>query len=275
LISDQQLEQTPTSNATTLREWLAEKPFAMTMSSGFFGFFAHCGVMSVLEEENLLPTRASGSSAGALVVGCWAGGVPAQELRDELLALQRKDFWDPGFGWGLLKGELFRKRLLSILPVETFAECRIPLAVSAYDLKTRSTQVLNEGPLHLAIQASCAFPFMFQPVRIQKNRYLDGGIADRPGLMGMPKDERLFFHHLASKSPWRRKNSKDLKIPKRDNMVSMVIGELPRVNPFRLERGVQAFNIAREATQVALDSPIENDQVMVFPGQYLPTSPSK
>ena len=39
----------------SLAEWLAEAPFALTMSSGFFSFYAHTGFLSVLEENKLLP----------------------------------------------------------------------------------------------------------------------------------------------------------------------------------------------------------------------------
>src|SRR5215831_14799966 len=85
---------------TTLREWLAAGPYTLALSSGFFGFFAHAGVMSVLEEEGLLPGRVCGSSAGALVGGLWAAGVAARRICDELLALRREHFWDvrPGLG---------------------------------------------------------------------------------------------------------------------------------------------------------------------------------
>lgn len=38
-----------TSSSPTLRDWLRECPFAMGLSSGFFGFFAHTGVMTALE----------------------------------------------------------------------------------------------------------------------------------------------------------------------------------------------------------------------------------
>ncbi len=31
----------PAAARPTLREWLAEEPFALTLSAGFFGFFAH------------------------------------------------------------------------------------------------------------------------------------------------------------------------------------------------------------------------------------------
>ncbi|HET9038276.1 MAG TPA: patatin-like phospholipase family protein, partial [Myxococcaceae bacterium] len=95
----------------TLREWLREGPFTLVMSSGFFGFFAHAGVVSVLEEEGLRPARITGSSAGALVGALWGAGVPAARIREELLALRREHFWDLRPGLGLLAGALFRALL--------------------------------------------------------------------------------------------------------------------------------------------------------------------
>src|SRR5215470_4734378 len=111
----------------TLREWLASGPFTLTMSSGFFGFYAHAGVLRVLEDESLLPARASGSSAGALATGMWASGASSSDLIVELNRLARSDFWDPAPGFGLLRGARFRELLARLLPVRTFAECRIPV----------------------------------------------------------------------------------------------------------------------------------------------------
>src|SRR5688572_18441413 len=103
----------PTQTSPTLREWLSEKPFAITLSAGFFGFFAHAGVMTVLEDAGLLPIRVSGASAGALVGGIWASGANATTIRDELLRLRRDDFWDMRPGLGLLAGRLFQSRVES------------------------------------------------------------------------------------------------------------------------------------------------------------------
>src|SRR5262249_10850919 len=160
----------------TLRDWLAEAPFTLAMSSGFFGFFAHAGVLSVLEEQTLLPARLcgssagalvgglwacglsarqifgqlrllrrwhgcalGGSSAGALVGGLWASGLSAQQICDQLRLLRREHFWDVRPGLGLLRGALFRERLESLLGAPTFAACRAPLAVSVFDVRARRT----------------------------------------------------------------------------------------------------------------------------------------
>ena len=236
----------------TLREWLAEGRFSLGMSAGFFGFFAHTGVMTVLEDADLLPRRITGASAGALVGGLWAAGVDAVALRDELTALRREDFWDPRPGFGLLAGRLFRERLERLLPVREFRQARTPVAVSVFDVLTRRTRALDTGALAPAIQASCTLPGLFHPTWHEGRPLLDGGILDRAGLTGMPEGERVLHHHLASRSPWRRRNSASLDAPSRPGLTALVIHELPRVGPFRLEQGVRAFDAARRAARDAL-----------------------
>jgi len=239
-----------------LRDWLAGGPFTLALSSGFFGFFAHAGVVGVLEEEGLFPARSCGSSAGALVGALWGAGLPAPRLRAELLALRREDFWDPWPGRGLLRGARFRSRVEALLPVRTFEECRWPFAISAYDLAAGRTQVLRAGPLAPAIHASCAVPILFQPVRIDGRDYVDGGVADRHGLAATEPGERILYHHLTSRSPWRRKDDPALRVPARDGLRAVALEGLPRAGPFRLHRGPGAMALAAEGMRAALDAPL-------------------
>src|SRR5688572_5189569 len=115
----------------TLGDHLAARPFALALSSGFFGFYAHAGMLLALEDAKLAPARVSGSSAGALVAGLWAAGMPPRAMADELLALERVDFWDPAPGIGLLRGELFRRRVERLAGAAHLEGCRVPIAVSA------------------------------------------------------------------------------------------------------------------------------------------------
>jgi NTE family protein len=248
---------------TTLRAWLAAEPFALGLSSGFFGFFAHTGLVSVLEDEGLFPGMLVGSSAGALVAGLWSAGVPAERIGQELLSLHRRDFWDPGPGLGLLRGGRFRNRLKRLLPVERFDQCRWPLAVSSFDVLARKTRVLNSGDLARAIHASCAVPLLFQPVWLDRRPHLDGGLSDRHGLCGLPDSRRLLYHHLASRSPWRRPSSPAMRLPERADTVSLVIQRLPRSGPFRLQAGRLAFEQARQAARRALDMPVRDGRVQL------------
>lgn len=248
---------------TTLRSFLAEQPFTLAMSSGFFGFFAHAGMLAALEREGLPPCALAGSSAGALVGGLAAAGLDAARIERELRVLEREAFWDPRPGLGLLRGDRFRARLEALLPVDAFERCARPVTVSTFDVLRAETVVLDRGPLAPAIHASCAVPFLFQPVRHAGRVLLDGGIADRPGLSGLPVGTRTLVHHIASRSPWRRPDSPALRVPVRRNAVALVLDELPRSGPFALENGPRALRAAREATLRALDLAPRNGIVRI------------
>lgn len=242
-----------------LEEWLAEGPFTLAMSSGFFGFYAHTGMLATLVARGHRATDVTGSSAGALVGGAWAAGLEPEALADVLLGLERSHFWDPRLGAGVLAGGKFDALLRGMLPVTRFEDCRIPSKISVFDIARRSTTVLGTGDLADAIRASCCVPVMFHPVHIGGRAYWDGGILDRPGIAGVPTG-RVLYHHLASRSPWRRA---DPGIPVRPGLLALVIDDLPRSNPFALANGRRALELARAATTRALATPIADGVVRV------------
>jgi NTE family protein len=110
--------------------------------------------------------------------------------------------------------------------------------------------VIDSGDLAPAVHATCAVPGLFHPVWIHGTPFVDGGVADRPGLAGMPTGQRVLFHHLPSRSPWRRVAP---PIPRRAGLTALVIDGLPRVGPFRLPRGPAAFMQARSAARRAME----------------------
>ena len=236
-----------------LGDWLDERPFALAMSSGFFSFFAHTGMLGTLTDRGLSPTHVAGSSAGALVGGAWAAGLETHALADRLMSLRREDFWDPAPGAGLLAGRKLDRVLREMLPVATMRACRVPIRISAFEIRARRTEVFDNIDLVHAIRASCAVPGLFHPVRIGTRAYWDGGILDRDGLAGIPHGDRVLFHHIASRSPWRFGPE---VIPRRADMVALVVDDLPRSGPFKLDAGRRALELAREATERALDAPI-------------------
>lgn len=266
----------------TLAQYLASRPFELILSSGFFGFFAHAGFLSALEEAGLHPALVGGSSAGALVGGLWAAGVSADAIRARLFSLRREAFWDldpyiglpyyarklpllgrfadaltegAASGAGLLRGHAFvglLRELLEPVGSVSFSHCRYPLRVVAFDLDRRRTKVLTDGDVALALRASCAFPGLLQPVHIAGTRYLDGGISDRPGLSAATPGARVLFHHLPTTSPWRRVLTAQNGQPARPGTIVLTEPGLPQLSPFHLERGPEAFRLAREMTLRAL-----------------------
>lgn len=233
----------------TLREWLAEGPFGLALSSGFFGFFAHTGFVEVLEREGLRPSIVSGSSAGALVGSMWAAGAKTSALAPVLMGLRREDFWDARVGLGLLAGRRFRRLLTELSPVGRLEETPTPLRISTFDVLARRTRVHATGDFADVVRASCAVPLMFHPVAIDGRPQLDGGIADRPGILGLADVPRVLHHHLPSKSPWR------FSVPRAHRRGLAVVSTegLPRVDPFRLHRGRAALEASRDGFARALD----------------------
>jgi NTE family protein len=243
----------------TLREWLQDGPFGLTMSSGFFGFFAHAGVLTVLEEEALSPVRCSGSSAGALVTAGWSAGIGSAQFKERMTRMSKADFWDPFPGFGFLRGRRFHQLLEEMFPVTTFEELQLPLALSVWDVFGWKTEVRTSGELLPAIRASCSVPGMFHPVWMDGRPYVDGGVADRPGLDGMPKEDRVLYHHLLTTARWRRdKTLPDRKGSGRPQLTGLVIQGLPKVGPNALEKGFEAFEAGYRGAKAALEQPIDD-----------------
>lgn len=274
-ISGDLLDQSNSHEKLTLEDWLREAPFSLSLSSGFFSFFSHLGMISVLEDENLIPNRISGSSAGALIGSLWASGLGTSTLAKEVFALEKEDFWDldktlgihasafftqnKRHKIGLLKGDLFRAALERIPPLgteQTIESCPIELMISAHNRDKKTTQVFHEGKFSDIVYASCAFPILFQPILLKSPKdqekvysYNDGGILDRPALAGYDEGDRIFYHHIASKSPWRSKNSKALNHPERNNLTTLSLSDIARSGPTKLALGPAIFEQSREQTQ--------------------------
>lgn len=225
------------------RDWLGEEPFTLLLGAGFFGFFAHAGCLAALEEAGLRPRRVVGVSAGALAGGLWASGLSAGRIAEELTTLRRADFWDPGppLG-GLLRGRKFARKLGTLLDeagVSQIEECAVPFTAIAHDVLRRSTLVLDRGPIEVAIRASCTVPFMFRPVWSDGRLLVDGGVSDRSGFTAIAPGERVLFHHLPSRRRLRLGPvSMPTTVPGADALM-LVTPWLPRVTPFRLDRGHQ------------------------------------
>jgi NTE family protein len=234
------------------------QPYALTLSSGFFGFFAHAAFCESLVNHGDMPKQITGSSAGALIGSMLACGLSPDEIKEHLFSLNKARFWDPGLGLGWLKGRKFREILREILGDRSFSETSIPYAVSAFQVSTKQTVVLNSGDLIEAVYASCAVPFMFQPAKINGKRLLDGGVKDRPGIAGARDDLPVLYHHIHSKSAWR----KSVPLPTRGNVCLVTMPHLPRSGPNKLNLGPEIYDQALQRSNSLWQRKIE-DQLYI------------
>jgi NTE family protein len=150
----------------------------VALGGGFARGFAHIGVLKVLEEEKIPIDFIAGTSVGSVIGAAYASGISAKEL-EEIAALVRfKDFSRWTFSrFGLFSNDKMAVFLRKILRCKTFEELRIPLAVAATDIVTGDPAVFTSGDLIDPVRASCAYPGMFQPVRIENRLLVDGLLA--------------------------------------------------------------------------------------------------
>lgn len=238
----------------SLREWAAEGPFTLALSSAFFGFYAHCGVTRALDELGLRPRKYTGSSAGALIGASLASGMTIPALYDLLTSVKKEDFWDPALGPGLLRGRKFR-RLLDDHLVPDFSAARVPLEIAAFDILSCRTRFLNSGSVSAAVAASCAVPGLFHPVRIGGKLYYDGGLFNKAGLRPEHEDERVLCVYLESRG-WSGAYERRTTFPKpmKNRRVLRFTG-LPFVSYDKLDRGPAAHDEAWARAKNAFERP--------------------
>jgi NTE family protein len=60
----------------------------------------------------------------------------------------------------------------------SFEDCRIPLAVVLTDIEKNEEVVCQKGNLSRMVRASCSWPGIFTPVRIEGRLLVDGGVKN-------------------------------------------------------------------------------------------------
>jgi NTE family protein len=156
----------------------------LCLSSGYFGFFAHCGCIEALDRLGVAPVMITGCSAGALTGALWASGLSVAEVRRVLLDVGPRDLLDPPrlrelamLPFGAVSGRRMERTLERVLPVKKFEDCPTPLAVTTFDLALGRARHLSSGPLARGVRASASLPGMFLPADVDGHPCWDGGVA--------------------------------------------------------------------------------------------------
>jgi len=119
-----------------------------------------------------------GASAGALMGAIYAASGDAAEL--ERISGQANPIsllrWFAGDLRVSRRGGAFARALHDCLGNLTFAETKIPLAVTAIDIVDGEVQVITDGPVAPAVEASIRPPVIMSNIRIGQRSYVDGGL---------------------------------------------------------------------------------------------------
>lgn len=149
------------------------------MSGGGARGFAHLGVLKALEEKGIKIDMLSGASAGSVAAAFYAYGYKPEEIlkifeNTNILKL----VWPAFSVTGLLNIQKTESVYKNYLKEDTFENAQIPLYIAATNLNEGKSELFNSGSLRQAIMASCCIPFIFDPVKIGDDHYVDGGILN-------------------------------------------------------------------------------------------------
>ncbi len=173
------------------------------LSGGGAKAAAHFGAVEALAARGLAPAHYVATSMGAVAAAVLAAGTPPAEGLARFAGVRRDEVARPRLAAllaglrapSLLRPEPMRRAIARVLPVRRFADLEVPLTVTAVDVDSGRPVRLGAGgeeaDLLDALEAACALPLYFPPVRVRGLRLADGGLRAALPLWaaaGLPAD---------------------------------------------------------------------------------------
>lgn len=186
--------------------------YGLALSGGGTRGAAHVGVLIALEEEGLLPSSVSGTSAGSIVAGMYAAGITPAQMKDIVHdftvyggALIDPDFINiirllpqlmlkkPISLTGIIKGNRLRNFFCDVTKGVSFADIPMPVVIPAVDINKgdtitftniKNTQIVpgviwdRDMILCDAMIASASVPGIFMPRMLKDYCLVDGGVTN-------------------------------------------------------------------------------------------------
>ncbi|MDX8398524.1 MAG: patatin-like phospholipase family protein [Mariprofundaceae bacterium] len=191
--------------------WPAQpRSFVLALGGGGSRGLAHLGVLAVLEEHDLRPDAIVGTSIGALFGAMYALDPNIESLQKRVLDFLESDTFNQvqlpdlvtmegeGRSWLSRLGMAARQSVLltkaatgvAVADVEDlagivhglcgdneFKDIKIPLYITAVSFPCGECHLFSKGDLVRSISASMAIPGVFNPLELDGQYYVDGGLA--------------------------------------------------------------------------------------------------
>lgn len=155
------------------------KTVGVALSGGAARTIAHVGVLKVLHEEGIRVGAISGTSGGSVVAALYAAGLPIDDLVQLALKLSWRHLLRVSVAnLGLLSTDAISKFMKTWIGDPDFKDLRIPCAIVATDLASFRAKIFLDGRVLPAVEASCAIPHVYRPVKLDGKVYMDGGIVN-------------------------------------------------------------------------------------------------
>lgn len=161
-----------------------QKKVTLVLGGGSARGIAHIGVLKILEKNNIPVSNIVGTSMGALVGAAHAVGIPTSTMHKLASEFTSNKLLDPTLPtMGLLAGDKLEAAIRDLLDSKGFEDCKIPMAVVTTDIETGEEVVYQKGDLLKIVRASCSWPGIFNPVRIDGRLLCDGGVKNSVPVM--------------------------------------------------------------------------------------------
>ena len=164
----------------------------LVLGGGGVKGMTHAGAWRAIADAGIEVSEIVGTSIGALVGACIAGGQGWEELEAAAVALKKPDIVLLN-RWALLlngirqpsifQSEALQSYIAGVIPVPQFGDLGMPLSVNAVDLETGEMEWFGAGgrtdvDVATAVYASCALPLFYPPAQIGDQHFIDGGVVD-------------------------------------------------------------------------------------------------
>jgi NTE family protein len=153
----------------------------LALGAGAARGWSHIGVLQELTARGFRPDVIAGTSIGAVVGGCYAGG-RLENLENFALSLNKRSIFgmmDLSFsGAGLIGGGRLKSRLEEALADTRIESLDTRFAAVATEVGSGHEVWLTRGRLCDAIRASYALPGIFEPVKLGGRWLFDGALVN-------------------------------------------------------------------------------------------------
>ena len=154
---------------------------ALVLGGGAFHGMAHAGVIKVLEDAGIPIDLIVGTSAGSMVGALYADNPNIDSLIPLIKSTKAKDVFDFSLfrsSVGFVSGSKLQSYLNNQLRVTQIEDTQIPFVAVTTDIEKGKSVALKAGPISPSVNASCAIPGIFEPVKMYGTTYVDGGVID-------------------------------------------------------------------------------------------------
>ncbi|NQT22689.1 MAG: patatin-like phospholipase family protein [Candidatus Omnitrophica bacterium] len=157
--------------------WFRKRRVTVALGGGSARGLANIGVLKILQQHKIPIDLVVGSSMGSLIGAAYSGNIPIEQMEKYAWEFKAQDITDitmPRFA--IMKGKKLESKIKELTNNMKYEDCKIPLAITATDIKTGDEVIFTSGDLQKIIKASCSWPGFFPPVKIDGKLLSDGGL---------------------------------------------------------------------------------------------------